>query len=564
MFYIIIGFLCLAVILVGYGSIMRKRVYNQIDRYESWKIDIMNRPVTEEIARVKQLKVIGETEQKFEAWRSDWDDVVTVQLPAVEEKLFEAEDYVDKFRFKRAGAVLSRIDEDLNAIEERIRAMLDDLNEVVDSEQQNRQDITGVKEKYHTLKKRLITHPAEFQDAVKYLEQQMHEVENQFKQYEAETDNGNYIKAREVLVHIESQQNQIEEWMQIIPNRYRDIKVTIPNKLKEIQSGYEEMLEQGYVLDHLSVQEQIDEISSHLKVMEEGMKQGEITKVSQSLEDTFGQFEVMYDALEKEVNSRKAFMETSVTLENDIRVVGEKINTIDQETQTVQQTYRIDQEDIEAKQQIDRTFNQLQTEFNEVHQAINEKKRAFSIVLEKVEDMRMHLETLRESANEFHEQLKTLRKDELIAKENVSELKQKLLDARRIMQKGNLPGVPEFYIDIIDDAHDILNEVSNELNQKPLEMTTVNQLLEEAYEKVNHSYEASQTMVNNAVLSERLIQLGNKYRSNQPDLDQALQKAEQFFRSYNYQDAYEVAAAAMEDIEPDAVKQVNADLENIS
>lgn len=73
-----------------------------MDRLEAWKIDLLNRPILDELSKVKRLNMTGQTEELFERWRNQWDDVVTVKLPNLEEMLFDAEEYIDRYRFQKA------------------------------------------------------------------------------------------------------------------------------------------------------------------------------------------------------------------------------------------------------------------------------------------------------------------------------------------------------------------------------------------------------------------------------------------------------------------------------
>jgi hypothetical protein len=93
-----------------YNYAYRKKMYREIDRLEAWKIAIMNRPITDELSKVKQLNMTGETEQLFERWRQQWDDIVATRLPAVEEKLFDVEEFLDKYRYTKAKGVLRDIE----------------------------------------------------------------------------------------------------------------------------------------------------------------------------------------------------------------------------------------------------------------------------------------------------------------------------------------------------------------------------------------------------------------------------------------------------------------------
>lgn len=109
----------LSILLLGYFT--RKKYYKEIDRLESWKIDILNRPVLEEMSKVKQLNMTGQTEELFDQWRKEWDEIVGGQLPNIEDFLFDSEEYIDKLRFNKAKEVQVKIETILTDIEEKLK-----------------------------------------------------------------------------------------------------------------------------------------------------------------------------------------------------------------------------------------------------------------------------------------------------------------------------------------------------------------------------------------------------------------------------------------------------------
>ena len=159
--YIIGGIsLFFGIFLTGY--FMKKKYYKESDRLEKWKFEINSRPVIEEMQKVKQLNMNGQTEERFEKWRNDWDEVITERLPDLEELLFDAEEYIDKYRFKKAKAVHQEIEKILTETEEKINTILRELHELVGSEEKNRTEMEELKELYRESKKMLLAHQALF------------------------------------------------------------------------------------------------------------------------------------------------------------------------------------------------------------------------------------------------------------------------------------------------------------------------------------------------------------------------------------------------------------------
>ena len=130
----------------------------------------MNRPVLDELSKVKQLKMNGETEEMFEHWRSEWDEIITVHMPDVEEYLFDAEEYVDKYRFKKSKMYNIKFLAKLNEVEDTIKSILHELNELVGSEEKNRIEVVEMKELYRQLKKSLLAHRHNYGKAANNLE----------------------------------------------------------------------------------------------------------------------------------------------------------------------------------------------------------------------------------------------------------------------------------------------------------------------------------------------------------------------------------------------------------
>ena len=98
----ILGIIILVITLIIWGYFLKKKHFKEIDQLEAWKMEIMNRPILDELSKVKQLNMTGETEEMFERWRNEWDAIITVYMPDVEELLFDADDYVDKYRLGKS------------------------------------------------------------------------------------------------------------------------------------------------------------------------------------------------------------------------------------------------------------------------------------------------------------------------------------------------------------------------------------------------------------------------------------------------------------------------------
>ncbi|OEH91808.1 septation ring formation regulator EzrA [Bacillus solimangrovi] len=553
----VIGLIILSLGLITYTLIMRKRVYNEVARLESWKVEIMNRPVTEEISRVKELNLTGQAEEKFESWRNTWDDIVTRKFPDVEERLFDAEEAAEKFRFTRAKKINQETNEDLQEIEEQIKLLLSELQDLLGSEQQNRVDVEGLRQTVKQVKKRLLTERHTFGKAESYIEAMIENVEKQFAIVDQQTVDGNYFEARETVLNIKNELIDIEEKSDLVPELLADCQNYIPAQIQELRSGIAEMQGQEYVLSHLPIETELEKIEEELAEHQKFIEKAEIDKVKDEIFDIKEVIEEMYDALEKEVISKQIIDKEAPHVEPLLHQLREEIAITKEETEFVQLSYQLTEKDLETQHRLETELNHMLRKYEDTILRMKENNAPATQIRKELEKITEKVKEIMETHATFRDTLQTLRKDELEARNQIQEMRVKLLETNRLVKKSTLPGVPKQFWSQITDASGSIQSVAYKLEEKPLDMATIHRLLKEANDNVNGVYNELNRMLENALLSEKLIQYGNRYRNSYPFIAAKLIEAEQSFRSCQYDLSLEQAAEALEEIDENAIENVN-------
>jgi len=554
----IIGGLVLLLALYVIGYTMKKKLYKEIDRLENWKIDITNRPVLDEMSKVKQLNMTGETEELFENWRNDWDDIVTSQLPEVEEYLFDAEEYIDRYRFNKAKRVQRAIDSHLKETEDKIQRLLDEINELVGSEEKNRIEIEELKEVYRERRKTLLAHRHNFGRAEAKLEVLLDEIVACFTNFEERTENGDYLQAREVVLFIQSKTDELSKKMDAIPNLLIECQSSIPSEIENLRDGFREMQNQGYPLEHLHFEEELEKLHSEENECLELIEQTEIDELQKKIDEVKDKMEVIYDQLEQEVNAKRFVIENEEPTRRMLFALKEENNVLKFEVQEVLQSYHLEDSEVEGQAQFEKKLAQLMKRFEVLEHKIVADETALTILKDELAELKLELEKLDLEQKEYAEKLQTLRKDEITARETVVELSKKIADCIRLVNKSNIPGLPEEYRYLLEDARESISNVKTKLDEKPLNIPTVQKYLEVAVMTVDKVHDHTSQLIETVLLSEKVIQYGNRYRSSYPTVQKALVDAEMAFRSYDYQAALEVAATSIEEVEPGALKRIEA------
>lgn len=210
---------------------------------------------------------------------------------------------------------------------------------------------------------------------------------------------------------------------------------------------------------------------------------------------------------------------------------------------------------------LEKTITQSTKQLDELSKDLDDTDKAHSKLRSQLETGFSKLEELEQKHDEFIKQIESLRKDEIEAKEKLSKMHGQVNELNRKLQKSNLPGIPTFIWNSMETASGHNNRVLTALEKQPLDIAEVQHMLIEAEGAIEQVVEQVDVMLDQAYLTEQVIQYANRYRSRYPLLAAKLSESERLFRTYEYELSLEHAAKAVEEIEPGALKRIEANQE---
>lgn len=212
---------------------------------------------------------------------------------------------------------------------------------------------------------------------------------------------------------------------------------------------------------------------------------------------------------------------------------------------------------------LEKSITQSKKQLEELSNDLEDSTRSHKSLRSQLETGYLQLEELDQKYQAFLEQIDNLRRDELDAKEKLSKMNTQINDLNRRLRKSNLPGIPNFIWSLMENTAHHNHKVLQALEKQPLDIAEVQHLLTEAESTIEQVVEEVDMMLDQAYLTEQVIQYANRYRSTYPFLAAKLSESERLFRSYEYELALEQAAHAIEEIEPGALKRIEANQEAV-
>lgn len=552
----VIGIVLVLIASLILGLILRKRVYDEVDRLEGWKMDIMNRPVTERLSKVKSLNLSGETQEKFESWKERWDYILTRELPDMEEYLFDAEEAADRYRFPTSKKNLKIVGDTLYSIEVDIEKMFKELEQLLDSEENSRKEMEGLQPKVKAIRNKLLQNRHQYGKAENRYIAIVGEIEKDIANYYELTESGNYFEAQSLVAGIKEKIIILEQTVADFPGVYKQCKQDLPSQINELLAGIKEMKSEGYRIEHLGFEKELHKNLESLQICVSKLEDGETEEAIEVAPEIEDRIKEMYQLLENEAVAKK---HVEAKLPNYLKSFEVTVNDFGKtkgEVESLQEAYYFEDSDMELRLTLEKWITHLRKQSEEIQENANSGDISYLEIRDKLDQSVIELGELSEKHEEFKEQLQTLRKDEIEAKEKIIVMRKQLYDTNRKLQKSNIPGVPSYIWEQLEVSKEKSNKVVANLEKQPLDMGEVQYALTEAENAVQTTIDQTELLLDQAHLAELVIQYANRYRSQYGALAENLASAEKMFRAYDYENALEKATRSLEEVEPGAIQRL--------
>lgn len=551
--YIIIG---LFLVLTIYSAWQRRQLYKEVDRLENEKIQMMNEPVAEELKRIKGLTMSGETEERFEQWREEWDYIVTKLLPDIEERLFDIEELTNKYRFIRAKKNCSFVEEELTAIDKRMKEIIHEVDELVDSEEKNREEVEEVTREFDQARHQLMEQKASLGGAAETFSLRLSDLEGNFSLFEEHTEQGNYLQAREILLKTRQDIKQEVALMERVPEYLLRMEKDLPKKLDDIQSGMKDMEENGYNLKHFSISWKISEIRQRIITLLPLVERLQLDDVDAPLKKIDEEIEDIYETLEQEVLAREMSRKQVPALQEKVQALPELLDGLRAEIEAIKLNYQLDEAQEKEALAFEQKEKDLTSRFRALEDAYENQKQSFTSLQKQFAECEEDCDRLMENVQMMKDNFQEMRADEHKAAQELLNAKRMIQKAEKRIHRSNLPKIPENVLVHLEDAKERVEDARRELSEVPVAMKRVNEKTEIAKKDAGESEHLVDHIIKQAGLAERVIQYGNRYRSQSDHVQINLLKAEDRFRTGLFDEAVQLSLEAVSFVEPRAAERL--------
>ena len=552
-------FIIILIVIALYGGYiyMRTQRTKAITALEERKEAIMAIPIANQLFVLKNMTLSGQTKRKYESLVSQWQSITNYQFVEIESALVSAQQYSEQLNVMKSNRIINQIQDLVDETEEKVLELNQALTELMQVEVENNEDNASLHERYNEARKNVMTHSFDYGPAIETLEKNLQYLELNFTKYNEYTANGDYLEAREMLKTIQADMTSMEEILERIPSMYDKIKNEYEDSLEDLREGYQKMVETRFSFEGIEILEKIDEIQEKLNDAKNEIKNADLSQAKTVMDKADRDIKSLYDLMETEINAKDYVNKNINSLRQRLDDVAENSRYAGIEVDRISQSYILHENEVD---QIAELTEQLRHEYNRFKELAAELEASaivYTQIEARIKKIRKRVEEIDEQLVNLTERISQLNGREKEAKHKLDEYELSLRNVKRHVEKSHLPGLSEAFYAKFYQVTDQIELLAKQLNRVRIDMNEIEQLEDELERHLIQLEEMTEIIVDDATLTEYMIQQSNRFRYDYPEVDAAIKEAQYLFgREYKYSEALAVIEKALRRVDQEAPTQV--------
>ena len=560
--YLIIGsviVLILIVVIVVLHFIRKMQLKFYKDKVKNLEIQrnlVASTPVLLELSKVEPIIKNDKMEEKYNKWQDRFTHIREHRLTQIDDMLIDLDLYMEKKDYKTCSVNIAKIEIEIYKARESADALLEEIKDITLSEEKYRSIVIKLKSKYRTLTKEFNEHKQLYGDVQEAIDLQLENIERRFLDFEKVMEKNEYNE----VVHIVKALDTMIEHMDIIVKEVPDVLLmanqVIPNRMNEVNLTYKDMLEQGYPLDYLNIEYNLDETKKNIEGCLEKVHILNLEGCMFDLKTMLEYFDALFIDFEKERLSKKVFEEVNKDFKKKIEKTNKLVSDVYEQLDDIKHMYDLSEEDVEIIHEVNKVLVVINDDYKKLVQKVDSGATPYSMLQQEVEDLTLRLDAMEDEFDKALKSLGNMYDDEVRAREQLEEIQEFLKHCKSKMRAYKLPVITDNYFVQLSEANEAIVEVIKELEQKPIVIKTLNTRVDTARDLVLKLYNTTNEMIKTAQLAEMSIVYGNRYRSHYQEVDKGLFDAEiQFFKG-NYKEALDISIKATSIVDEEISKKL--------
>lgn len=478
-----------------------------------------------------------------------YEELVQTRNEQAENALNMLKDSLDHTKGKSNKENIKRNKEVLDNYFQDIEAFSKDLKDILSAEEDAQEKSLSQKEKVRQIKQTYYEH----KDEIKIVEESFNvlfdNIDEAFKRYDAAIDCANYEEVQAILSRIDNVLKELEPVLAHLPHLCTKLSEVLPNKIVLLREKAEEMIKNGYQLNHLHVNSNIEEYEARMTNVKRHLEALDIQGCDEEMDRIIVAIDELSHKIELEKDTKEHYENSKDVVSKNVKVLEDKFIKIYNLIPNISKHYVIE----------DKYFNEIEVIRFNISKIGNVKRtldsyvhsltpQPFSILDNKCNELDELTKVATRKLNEFSSYLLSLEEDYNTAIDAIKEGYLKLKEIKSLVHELNLPNYENSLENRFDKLFLEIEEINKLLKIQPIDIRQINNLVLHFETEKDNLVTTVEKDNNFATITENLVVYANKYRPHSSEIANLFAQIETSFFDGEFERAYMDAGSATKKI----------------
>ena len=540
----------------------KKQIMSSVDRLTTEKNLIISATLITELSKASKLVNNKKIEKEVEEWNKRFKSIEEDDLPKLTDTLIEVENYCMRNDYNNAYKYLNKAEKSIFHVKAKSINLLGEIKELTESEDRNREAITKLKSIYREIVFKYNKNKNDYHDVSNRIELQFENINKLFSAFEVAIQNNEYDELGKIVKALDDMIHNISIVIDEAPTIVMMATMILPKKMKDIKTIATKMTRDGYNLEYLNIDYNIEETN---KKIEEIMDRLNVLNLQDSIFDLktlLDYYEGLYSDFDEEKRGKKEYERGIINISERLSKVTNIVKNLYAEIDNIKDTYDLKEDEILVIDEINKDLISVKDSFKLINDRTLSKVMPYSKLSSECELVAVNLSKVEDKLETTLKSLGSLKEDEARARDQLYEIKNIINNSKYKIKDYNLPIIPDkFYVEL-KEAYDAVKEINVEIEKKPISIKTLNLRVDTARDLALKLYQTASTTTKTAAMAEMAIVYGNRYRSSNKEVEKGLNASSKAFYKGEYKDSLEIVLNTLNIVEPGIHKKILSKMES--
>ena len=443
----------------------------------------------------------------------------------------------DTLQFFKARGEINNIESQLDLVEEDIKSIREALSTLKEQEEKNSARVKHALDLYEELQNSIEENSDNFGSTM--------------SEIVTLNSSGDPVEASSILDRAEEHTIALGQISEKIPAIVAKLEDDFPDQLDDLESGYRKLIEQNYHFPEKNIERRFQEIREAIRSNSSELVSLDLDRAEEENVEIQDKINNLYSIFERAIASYKVVMRHKKVLPDYLKHAKNNNKQLQEELERLMLTYIFDETYAADVRSFASDISGVETAVLPTLENFDTQVKPFSELEKTFEKSLNTLSAVENGQVEVFGNLQAIEKNEAKAREALDVYVNKLHVIKRFMEKRNLPGIPQSFLSVFFSTSAQIEALMDELSRGRINIDAVMRLTETSKNAIDHLEETAYLVVQNATLTEQLLQYSNRYRSFEPAVQSSFEHALKLFEvDHDYDASLEEISYALETVEP--------------